>query len=75
MSLLLEIGIGAAIVLNSGLLWSIASKVGCLDGKMGFVVKKIEEHNNLVTRVTILETKENMREQGHRDPGSVEQGC
>lgn len=63
MSLLLEIGIGVGILLNTGLLWSVATKVGWLDGKMEFVCKKIEEHNALNSRLVTLETKEKMRGQ------------
>lgn len=61
--------VAAGLATNIGLLWKIASKVGCLDGKMSFVVDKIEEHNALAERVLTLEVRERIRRGQEPDLG------
>ncbi len=60
-NILVGLFVATAILANTGLLWRIALKVGNMEGKMTFVKDKIEQHNNLVQRVTVLEVKENLR--------------
>ena len=60
-NILVGLFVATAILANTGLLWRIALKVGNMEGKMTFVKDKIEQHNNLVQRVTVLEVKETIR--------------
>lgn len=66
--------LATAIIFNTGLLWRIALKVGCLTGKMTFVADKIEEHNKLVERVAVLEVKEQLLGTRYKSRRAVEQG-
>lgn len=71
-----EIIVGAfvatAILANTGLLWRIALRLGNMEGKMTFVKDKIEEHNDLVQRVTVLEVKETFLGTRRKDRRTVE---
>ena len=62
-----------AVVVNTGLLWRIALKVGNVEGKMSYVYSKMVEHNDLVARVVALEVKEEFYETRREDRRTVEQ--
>ena len=62
-----------AVVVNTGLLWRIALKVGNVEGKMSYVYSKMVEHNDLVARVVALEVKEEFYEARREDRRTVEQ--
>ncbi len=62
-----------AVIVNTGLLWRIALKVGNVEGKMSYVYSKMVEHNDLVARVVALEVKEEFYETRREDRRTVEQ--
>ena len=62
----------AGVLANTGLLWRIGLKVGNMEGNMSFVKTKIQEHNNLVQRVTVLEVKELFLGARSKTRGTVE---
>ena len=62
-----------AVIVNTGLLWRIALKVGNVEGKMSYVYSKMVEHNDLVSRVVTLEVKEEFYETRREDRRTVEQ--
>ena len=59
---MIELAIGIPTILTIlGLIWRIASKVGSIDGKVSYIHEKIEKHNKLIERITVLEVKEKIR--------------